>query len=177
MLVGVVLVGSCNFPTRILAEELPTGNTEISTVSSGFQPSSVEGEILVKYRDQSVNLQTASGQEASENIMVTQDLIKKESIDAANIALVKVPDNTRTTSEAIAELEQDPRVEYAQPNYQYYTADIGTNDTYAGDLWGLDNSNDTDIDAPEAWGLSEGSGGVVVAVIDTGVAYNHPDLT
>jgi subtilisin family serine protease len=34
----------------------------------------------------------------------------------------------------------------------------------------------TDIDAPEAWNLSTGSRDEIVAVIDTGVAYDHEDL-
>jgi subtilisin family serine protease len=33
-----------------------------------------------------------------------------------------------------------------------------------------------DIAAPEAWDLSTGSPDVIIAVIDTGVAYSHPDL-
>jgi subtilisin family serine protease len=42
--------------------------------------------------------------------------------------------------------------------------------------WGLNQANDIDIDAPEAWSLSTGSRTVVTAVIDTGVDYNHQDL-
>jgi len=48
------------------------------------------------------------------------------------------------------------------------------NDPQMGQLWGLNK-----IDAPEAWSVSTGGSGsnrVVVAVIDTGVDYNHPDL-
>jgi subtilisin family serine protease len=75
-----------------------------------------------------------------------------------------------------------------QPNYQYTLNTIDTNDTYKNILWGLDNfgqpvngtsgTNDADVDAPEAWNVTEGtSNDVIVAVIDTGVAYNHPDLS
>ncbi len=45
------------------------------------------------------------------------------------------------------------------------------NDPQMGSLWGM-----TAIDAQDAWRLATGSQSVVVAVIDTGVDYNHPDL-
>ncbi len=56
------------------------------------------------------------------------------------------------------------------------------NDPSYGRLWGLENVGqtggraDADIDAAAAWNLSTGSRSVVVAVIDTGVDTNHPDL-
>ena len=50
------------------------------------------------------------------------------------------------------------------------------NDSLYAQLWGMHQSNDVDMDAPEAWDSWTGSSGTIVAVIDTGVDYNHPDL-
>ena len=51
------------------------------------------------------------------------------------------------------------------------------------ELWGMHNTGQTggtpgaDIHAPEAWDITTGSRQIIVAVIDTGVDYTHPDLT
>jgi subtilisin family serine protease len=72
-------------------------------------------------------------------------------------------------------------VRYAQPDYTVSLAKT-PNDPSFSQQWGLNNtgqnsgSADADIDAPEAWNISTGSGKTIVAVIDTGVDYTHPDL-
>jgi subtilisin family serine protease len=86
---------------------------------------------------------------------------------------------------AAAELNARDDVLYAEPNYRIHAA--GTpNDSRFGEQYGLHNTGqtvkgvagtvDADIDAPEAWNVTTGSANVVVAVMDTGVAYDHPDL-
>jgi subtilisin family serine protease len=87
-----------------------------------------------------------------------------------------------SVEEAIALYRQDPNVLYAEPNYILRTT-LTPNDTRFGEMWGLNNvgqsggTPDADIDAPEAWEITRGSNSVIVAVIDSGVDYNHPDLS
>lgn len=57
------------------------------------------------------------------------------------------------------------------PNYELRALSV-PNDTQFSSLWGMNA-----IDAPSAWNRSTGSESVVVAVIDTGVDYNHQDLS
>ena len=77
---------------------------------------------------------------------------------------------------------QNPSVIAASLNYRLYADAVTPNDPLFPLLWGLNNTGQTggtpgaDISAPEAWNTTTGSSGVVVADIDTGVAYDHPDL-
>ncbi len=84
-----------------------------------------------------------------------------------------------------ASLLADPRVEYAEPNWLIHSLEV-PDDTLFDQLWGLHNTGqtiggvtgipDADIDAVEAWDVFTGSSTSVVAVIDTGIDYLHPDL-
>ena len=146
----------------------------------------VSGEVLVKFKSHRINLEQYAGRIKAGRFAANKNLDKKEDIRKSNISVLKIKD-AKTVEEKIAELKNDPSVEYVQPNYQYYPLSIDSNDTWKNRLWGLDNTgqdvnttsgtSDADIDAPEAWAISEGNENeVIVAVIDNGVAYNHPDL-
>jgi subtilisin family serine protease len=146
----------------------------------------IPGEIIIKFKSDKINLKNQSGVEKSGKFAKDRNLDKKEDLEKSNISVLRIKD-AKTVEEKMAELKNDPNVEYSQPNFQYYPSSINTDDTYKDNLWGLDNtgqnvngtsgSNDADIDAPEAWIINEGSNAsVIVAVIDDGVAYNHPDL-
>lgn len=86
------------------------------------------------------------------------------------------------TEEAIARFRGHPRVRYIEPNYVVH-ADVLPDDPRFGDLWGLRNTGQTggtpgaDVDAERAWNISTGAGDVLVAVVDTGMDYTHPDLS
>lgn len=81
-------------------------------------------------------------------------------------------------------------VEYVEPNMIVH-AQLTPNDPEFSSLWGFNNSGQliirpdgssfsgtpgADIHLPAAWDLKTGSGSVIIADIDTGVDYNHPDL-
>jgi hypothetical protein len=86
---------------------------------------------------------------------------------------LRVPEGLAMAA-AVAALRKHPAVRDAQPNYVRHLASSAPNDPYwvNGSLWGMQR-----IDALSAW-TTYGPGGttVVVADIDTGVNYNHPDL-
>ncbi|MEZ0267448.1 MAG: S8 family serine peptidase [Phycisphaerae bacterium] len=96
--------------------------------------------------------------------------------------LVRVPAGAKAKAAyaALAGLRGVGRVE---PNFAIYAEAVTPNDTYySPHQWGLNNTGqdggtaDADIDAPEAWDVTTGSSSVVVAVVDSGIDYAHPDL-
>jgi serine protease len=98
-----------------------------------------------------------------------------------NLQAIELP-ATLAVEDALALYQKDPNVLYAEPNYIYeHTATI-PNDARFGELFGMNNTGqsgglaDADIDAPEAWDLTQGSSDVVVALLDSGIDFNHPDL-
>jgi len=76
-----------------------------------------------------------------------------------------------TVPAALAAARANPFVRYAEPDYLLHAATVPNDSKYAdGTLWGMNK-----IAMPAAWDVSTG-GSTVVAVIDTGVDYTHPDL-
>lgn len=96
-------------------------------------------------------------------------------------ASAKSQSSAQARNALIKELNLSEQVEYAVADGLMHRFET-PNDTQYDTQWGLNNTGqsggqaDIDIDAPEAWAITTGSDDVVVAVIDTGVQYNHPDL-
>lgn len=90
--------------------------------------------------------------------------------DLTNVYILEVEEG-QDIDQMMKEYQADPHVEFVQPDY-IMEANYVPNDPYYanGNLWGLKK-----IQLPTAWDKSQGEG-VVVAVVDTGVDYHHPDL-
>jgi serine protease len=75
----------------------------------------------------------------------------------------------------LVRLRADPEVEYAEPDqrrHAYATPD----DALFSSQWYMQHTQASAVDAVGAWDLTTGSAGVVIADLDTGVRFDHPDL-
>lgn len=124
------------------------------------QISYAEDEIIVKFK-------------SGTNIDKTTDKHSTWKIHRKNqklrLARIKLPKGTDVKNE-ILKLKGNPDIEYVQPNY-IYSVELIPNDPNYNLQWGLPK-----IKADQAWDISTGNNSVTVAIIDTGVDTDHPDL-
>ncbi|MFZ5842030.1 MAG: S8 family peptidase [Pseudomonadota bacterium] len=98
-----------------------------------------------------------------------------------DMQLVSIPVG-KSLAQAIKELEADPAVEFAEPNWVYQHAAV-SNDTYytGGQLWGMygdgtSPANQWGSQAGEKWVTKTDCSDVYVGIIDEGYMYTHEDL-
>ena len=130
-----------------------------ASASDGAAPQPGPRELLVRFE------RGASQRDA----LATVNGTIVERLPVRGLVRVRLDSGT-TIASADAALERRPDVVYAEPNdeFELYAT---PNDTYFGDLWGMQS-----IAAPLAWDVTTGSDSVVVGVVDSGVDYVHADL-
>ncbi len=87
----------------------------------------------------------------------------------SDVELWQVPEGQELA--IAAQLNADPSVDYAEPDFVRHTLDTPPNDPGFANQWAH-----MLIDTPAAWDITTGSAQVVVAIVDTGIDEGHPDL-
>ena len=147
---------------------------------SELQPAQyVPGELIVKFRDAAsgatiAGAHSAAGGRTHKSFLAGHNRLHHLKLNPGVVV-----------EDAVSQYQQSPAVEYAEPNYLYQASMI-PNDPQFTSLWGLHNTGQpvngmagtvgVDINAPQAWDLTTGSPNVIIGVVDTGIAYDHPDL-
>ncbi|RUL83405.1 S8 family peptidase, partial [Tautonia sociabilis] len=167
---------------RLLLDAEPMGLDPIGAIRGAMTPFGLEAgkfatdHIIVRYRDDHV----AQAKPHPFGMMPGLSLGTVEGLRVVGI-------NPALGVEAtLAAARRDPAVLYAEPDY-LISAAVAPNDPRFPEQWGLSNPAssvattgslpiDADIDATTAWQTSTGNRSVVVAVLDSGVDYAHPDL-
>lgn len=163
-LLSVVLVLGMILP----AAASPGALNRQMRATAGAVKGYVPGEVIVKFKDEAVKGKSFAAAAADFAAAHGALGLKMGLTLPHGAALFKT---AADVSQAVAELKKDPRVEYAQPNFVYRCCVV--NDPLVS--WGITDAV-YGVQAETAWQYTCGSPNVVVAVLDTGVDYNHPDL-
>jgi PGF-pre-PGF domain-containing protein len=139
------------------------------TSSVELENSYVPGELIVKFKDDSSRKSALSSVGSLNNkFEITSMVVLHEGL-APDIFKLNFNENENMEKIADKYSELD-NIEYAEPNY-IYTIDIAPNDPSLATQSYL-----TKVNAENAWNTTIGNTSIIIAVIDTGVDYNHTDL-
>jgi len=206
IIISIIVIGMLlsTLPLSIGGEEagnepsFAAGNLRIVTYNFNDNsielPISVPGEFIVKFKDNvDVCLSSSNGvlitgvdtvDELNQEFGVTsaEKLLEDDVVPSLSKTYTFMLADNIDTEFLVENYSNDPSVEFAEPNYLGELYDI-PNDPYFNQQWALHNAgqnggtSDADIDAPEAWDVETGDDDIVIAILDSGVDYDHPDLS
>ena len=176
-----------NIPSNVIDQidtESSLPGLPVEHVSEQKEPPFASNQLIVGFKQ---DVTKESIEDFYREFQSNFGLDEKKDLSAgnANTPITKlIKTSIPVNSKIIEKLQSDPRVEFVEPDY---IISINTNDTYYNLLWGLENTgqsirgntgtSDADIDAPEAWTQLNNPPKVLVGIIDSGVDYNHEDLS
>ncbi len=132
------------------------------SLSSFAQTEFVPNQVVVKIKD---NIDVSK---------ISEPLSKQK---IANIEQSETDDNlyiiniTGDVNKTIAEYKKDPSIEYAEPNYIATLALIPNDPNFTSQY------HHTNLQNNLSWNFTTGSSSIKIAIIDTGVQWDHPDLS
>jgi thermitase len=150
---------------------LPNGGLGAQEAPRGAH---VPGEILMRYAP-------GTSRADIDDMNVTHGLAIRAYIPQLRVYRMAVaPD--KTIDDMIDMCRQDVRCEYAEPNFIGQGGDVVPDDPFFFLQWHLNNTGqtggtpDADVDAVEGWQITTGSDAIVVAILDTGIDFGHPEF-
>lgn len=154
----------------------------VRTHPQGVQPT---GSIIVKLRATSTGAAAARAQIRTGQARITAlagrigVTLQSERPITALMHVIQVQ-AAEPLAQTLARLRADPDVQYAELDQRRYVHAVPDDPLYAGGQWYLlppdPASTLAAVDAQTAWSTTTGSASLVIADIDTGVRYDHPDL-
>jgi subtilisin family serine protease len=145
--------------------------------------------LITKHAEVFVRFRPDVSEERMEDLVGRlNDRVEDETESVSGLTLLEDEDGKDADS-VVAEYRRLPEVDYAEPVYEIHLEDatdtakpVLPNDPRFSEQWALANEGQdggtagADISATSAWYTTTGSQKVVVAVLDSGVDYTHPDL-
>ncbi|MDD3647752.1 MAG: S8 family peptidase [Candidatus Dojkabacteria bacterium] len=127
------------------------------------QPNYSEHELIIRFRDNYTNT------EAIDSFLSDKGLKIVRKLTSGSFLVESSKENS--LDESIKLIQENDSILYAEPNYLYYTSYI-PDDTYYDQQWSHQVTS-----AEAAWDVTTGDSSTIIAIVDTGVDYNHPDLS
>ena len=132
-------------------------------------PAEQTGDVIVKFKTGTSLGDVGTALDAADTAAI-------DSTGPSGLVLLE-PEAGQTVDGAVADLEADPRVEFAEPDVVVHLALTPTDPLYATYQWHMGSTAAGSIGLPTAWNTTTGNASIIVAVIDTGVDGAHPDLS
>ncbi|MBA2379517.1 MAG: S8 family serine peptidase [Blastocatellia bacterium] len=165
----------------------------VKPVTVSRSNSAGEPEVLVKFKSgvtlaQKAAIAARNNDRIEDRLELVRGLVAIDDLDNADPAVVA--EHYASMTDLVEYAEPNFKIEVDLPEFREVSPrgdnddlpDNAPNDPYFSEQWALYNDGQNggkakaDISARQAWAKTQGSGDVVVAVLDTGVDYTHPDL-
>ena len=152
---------------------------QVPDEATAQRPTFKNDEILIRYK-QTTGVPSLSARQVESEMRLSPVKVNND----VGVHRYRLPDGV-SVADALRRLNNDPRIDYAEPNGIYYLHQT-TNDTFYDNYNGVSTDlqkwyfggigSDDNLNAEAGWDLETGNSNVVIAIIDTGVLLSHPDI-
>ena len=169
---GFLLPLRAETSTRSVAKPVKTTKTPQPRKKKGGRR---EGELLVRFK-------ANASQHDIDALLAGRGAVRGKRLKGGSRLNKLLLQSGRDPETLAIELAGNPAVESVEPNYLISKDDLTPNDPRFSEQWALHNTGNNagvvgaDINAPAAWDTTTGSNTTVIAVIDSGIDFTHPDL-
>jgi len=167
-------LAALNAPSLAAAEYNPAARTPRG------QDAEVPAGIIVKLR---AAVSGAANQKIGPMTVRSAEVAKRNGLSleawreiGPSMVASRVSPGGLSLNESLQRLRADPEVEYAVPDHRRHALATNPNDPLFAGQWFLKATEVSAVNAIGAWDIELGASGVTIAVLDTGVLFDHPDL-
>jgi YD repeat-containing protein len=156
-------------------EPAKTENSPHETAQTAQRARWREGELLVRFR-QNVSAREIDALLQANGVQRNGQIRGQSGIERLRLSIGFDP------ATVAAALRASRLVDLAEPNYLITADEVTPNDPRFSEQWGLKNTGSvggqlgSDINVAQAWRVTTGTRRTVIAVIDSGIDFSHPDL-